>query len=181
MRRAPIEERRRICRQCRGEFFAKPSAVRKFCSRACRGAAERKRPLATPRPCEVCQTVFTPYKKNGGARYCSKSCIWVATKGAAFNANMARSSAAKRGDALRGGGKGKSYRKLNGRHEHRVVAEQKIGRALQPGEIVHHVDGDLRNNSPDNLEVMTQGEHMRRHGLGIPGAPLTWKPWEHRK
>lgn len=46
---------------------------------------------------------------------------------------------------------------------HRVVAELKLGRALLPGEIVHHIDGDKWNNDPDNLAVMTQAEHARIH------------------
>ncbi len=56
-----------------------------------------------------------------------------------------------------------SYKKWLGRHEHRVVAERMLGRPLVKGEIVHHKDGNKHNNSPDNLEVMTQSEHMREH------------------
>lgn len=37
--------------------------------------------------------------------------------------------------------------------EHRVVMEQKLGRPLQRGEVVHHIDGNRANNHPDNLEV----------------------------
>jgi len=58
-----------------------------------------------------------------------------------------------------------NYVKLNGRHMHRVMAEQKLGRPLAPGEIVHHKDGDKWNNDLDNLEVMTQSEHARLHNL----------------
>lgn len=132
------------------------------------------------RICVECgASFFTAYRKSV-ARFCSKSCIWKATKGPAFNAEIARATIGARRAALLGRGEGRTYRKLYGRHEHRVVAEKVLGRALMPKEIVHHKDGDYLNNDPSNLEVLTQGEHMRRHGLGIPGQTLWWKPWEYR-
>jgi len=79
------------------------------------------------------------------------------------NEEQSRRAQQNDGTALRDTGQGKTYRKLRQRHEHRVVAEQKIGRPLQAGEIVHHRDGQIRNNAPDNLEVMTQADHMRLH------------------
>ena len=47
--------------------------------------------------------------------------------------------------------------------EHRLVAEQSIGRLLKPNEVVHHKDGDGQNNKPENLEVLTRSEHVQRH------------------
>lgn len=91
----------------------------------------------------------------------------------------ARASAKKRGESQRGKGV-VGYVKQDGRHQHRIVAEQMLGRLLVKGEIVHHKDGNKHNNSPENLEVMKQGEHMRAHGMGIPGKKLEHKPWEAR-
>lgn len=47
-----------------------------------------------------------------------------------------------------------TYLKIYGRHVHRIVAEDMLGRALEPGEVVHHKDGDRHNNDPTNLEVL---------------------------
>lgn len=63
-----------------------------------------------------------------------------------------------------GSGKGKSYEKTYGRHTHRVVAEQMLGRPLKSGEVVHHIDGNHRNNNPNNLRVFkSQKEHAAFH------------------
>lgn len=45
---------------------------------------------------------------------------------------------------------------------HRIVAHETLGRALLPGEVVDHIDGNIANNSPENLRVFaSNGEHLR--------------------
>lgn len=64
----------------------------------------------------------------------------------------------------------RGYRKYHQRHEHRVVAAEMLGRELLPGEVVHHIDGDKSNNSPSNLQVMTQSEHAKIHAIAARAA-----------
>lgn len=52
-------------------------------------------------------------------------------------------------------------------YEHRLVAEQKLGRRLLPGEVAHHKDENKQNNDPDNLEVLTGWEHRVEHRTGV--------------
>lgn len=104
--------------------------------------------------------------KDAKRTYCSRPCWRKVHNSPERNAKVARESAEKVGNALRGRGNGKAYRKRGGRHEHRVVAEQKLGRPLLPGEVVHHIDGDKLNNAPANIEVFpSQAEHARHHML----------------
>lgn len=57
----------------------------------------------------------------------------------------------------------KTYNKYLGEQEHRRIARLKLCRELFPNEVVHHIDGDIHNNKPNNLLVMTRSEHSRLH------------------
>lgn len=46
---------------------------------------------------------------------------------------------------------------------HRVIAEQKYGRKLGSFDYVHHIDGNKKNNHPDNLIVLSPSEHAKLH------------------
>ena len=43
--------------------------------------------------------------------------------------------------------------------EHRLVISRKLGRCLHDWEVVHHIDGDKTNNSPDNLQLLMEIGH----------------------
>lgn len=44
-------------------------------------------------------------------------------------------------------------------YQHRIVAEDMLGRRLLKTEFVHHKDGNKANNAPDNLEVFPSHAH----------------------
>jgi hypothetical protein len=46
-----------------------------------------------------------------------------------------------------------------------LVAGQTIDRKLRPGEIVHHLDEDKTNNSPENLVVCSSASVHRQYHI----------------
>ena len=51
--------------------------------------------------------------------------------------------------------------------EHRLVMEQKLGRYLEPEEVVHHRNGIKADNDPQNLELYaSNAEHKREDMVG---------------
>jgi hypothetical protein len=48
--------------------------------------------------------------------------------------------------------------------EHIVISEAMIGRPLERGEEVHHIDFNRQNNAPSNLQICkSHAEHMQHH------------------
>ena len=132
--------------------------------------------------CDNCGKRYESYQCGKNYHFCSIECRRQAGKlvNSAINEDAKRKSTERivwynknvfnhgehrqrQADALRAKASGKNYITRNGRHEHRTVAESKLGRALRPDEVVHHIDGNIRNNNPENLQVMTQAEHIKEH------------------
>lgn len=48
--------------------------------------------------------------------------------------------------------------------EHVLIAQEVAGRALRPGEHVHHINCVKDDNRPENLVILDGGDHRRAHG-----------------
>lgn len=119
------------------------------------------RPLQKLVYCEECgKAMWVP--SNSGRHICED--CQTAHRIAAANSteNRARATLSRRKTAERNGSC-TLYWKTGTKYEHRVVVEQALGRELMPEEVVHHIDGNKRNNSLENLVVMTRAQHTRLH------------------
>ena len=144
-----------LCDYCGAELLRYPSLIkpRNFSNRRCLGHYASKTNNSTG------YAAFKDYSVNSAR---------MSEMNKELNpARMTAETREKLSNARFNTGSKTRYLKKHGRHLHRTVAEQKIGRPLKPGEVVHHIDGNTRNNSPDNLEVLpSQAEHARRHYKG---------------
>lgn len=158
------------CNHCGREFDRRPSAIKakNYCSKKCRYMATH-----VSLTCDTCGKAFEKPQCWGvfEHNFCCRECAKAFTGPRLTQYNIDHNPDAmddKRRRALRlahlGKGEGKTYTKTYGRHTHRIVAEQILGRPLKPGEVVHHIDGNKRNNNPENLMVFaSQALHAKWH------------------
>lgn len=160
------------CEKCKSEFIPN-TCNQKYCSSFCYKSAKRHRNHEKNKVnciCEYCGETFRSY--NDGVRYCSPACISRATadkRRKFLDIPSCINEASRKLDKKLG--YVRVYVPMHPEantwgyvYEHRVVAEQIIGRRLLSNEIVHHKNGKRWDNRTENLEVMDKYEHAKLHG-----------------
>lgn len=145
---------KKLCDYCGAEIELYPSKIKKhtFCSKACLAAFSSK--AKNP---DAYQTLkdYTGMSQN-----MSRINVVMNPKRMTMEVRLKirRTRIARRKGEL------KSYPKYLGRHLHRIAAEAKLGRSLNKGEVVHHIDGDKQNYAESNLMVFaSQAQHAAWH------------------
>jgi len=133
------------CEHCGKEIARYPSHIRphNYCSQACLGAAVKAKEL-------IRDSTKTSARMSEYNREHNPTAMDFARRCKLRNHHL-------------GSGEQKGYTKRFGKPEHVFFAEQVLGRELRPDEVVHHIDRNKRNNSLDNLVVMTRSEHSKLH------------------
>ena len=146
----------RACKIC-GKEFKQKKITCVYCSTKCSGIA--KHSLSREVICENCGTKFARKEydiKKSEHMFCSQKCSrdW----------HKQENSVRWQGERVLWSGRPR-VATLEGtrKYEHRVVAEQKIGRTLKENEVVHHINGDVLDNRRENLQVMLNLEHDLLH------------------
>lgn len=142
------------CKQCGKEFTLSASETRvkkgevKFCSTKCRDEARKTGKIIK---CKQCGKEFYSTRRD----FCSPEC---ARKYRSDNTD--HKIYMEKGYLVK---YERGYNKKGNVKLHRDIIEKKLGRRLDPSEVVHHKDGNKLNNDIDNLEVMSRGDHSRLH------------------
>ena len=126
---------------------------------------ERKNDNQTEIQCSYCgKTLFTTIYREFKNMFCNNNCKGNFLRGE-NNFNY------KHGNGyIRKDGRVKVYAPKHPNapsdglmYRYRLVAEEMLGRYLEPNETVHHKDLDPTNDDPSNLQVMTKSEHQKLH------------------
>lgn len=150
------------CPQCGQHFTA--YYTKKYCSRICMAKAMRGNKR------------FSGHTHSAFTRKLLSQQHRGMTYPRAFGEKISKSLEGKTGAECRAwkGGKiteagyRRVYVKPYGRYrlEHRMIAEQTLGRPLRSNEVVHHKNLDKLDNRPENLEILTKRAHALKHALG---------------
>jgi endogenous inhibitor of DNA gyrase (YacG/DUF329 family) len=164
---------KKICFICHNDYEVFPSRdkITKYCSIKCRRIAVsilREKKIRVY--CSQCHKLIIKIpSKKWHTNFCNNNCKAIF---------QSQKLCGNKSYGWRGGIKYDRDRKLiyapthpksdSGKYcyEYHLIMEKHLGRYLNDDEVVHHIDGDVTNNSIKNLQVLTRIAHARIHNKG---------------
>lgn len=117
--------------------------------------------MSVKRICDNCKKEFDTYKcydkRKRKNRFCSKRCESEFKNFHNSNEEWAGGTVSKT--------TGYKYVRVDGKQieEHRLVMTKHLGRELESGEVVHHINGNKLDNRIENLQLLSRAEHQKLH------------------
>jgi len=142
----------RDCASCGTKFLLRADAAKKanrgkYCSTACSNEG-RSRPLVAD--VADLQRLYVDEKKTTREIAEIYGSTWKHVSRALKSMGV----------RLRQGHEGRGIKRSR---VYRATAASTIGRSLRPGEVVHHINTDWKDNRPENLAVVSRTKHSQLH------------------
>jgi len=174
----------RYCPLCGTHFYVSPSRLTKtkgiiYCSRKCQTDDDEMREKPANRYCKLCGKPFYARKQDierGYGHYCSRRCSSVATVPRGPDHFRYRGQTKNGGYIMMVAPDNHPRATKHGYIPlHTLVMEQHLGRYLEIGEVIHHINGIKDDNRLENLQLMSVSEH---HSLHMKNMPRHERPYK---
>lgn len=169
------------CKNCGKEFYRPLAKVKKsknhYCSHECHSKDRSTKVVVT---CDACgkklKRVLSRVSSSKRFTFCNHKCMGDGLTGVNISGFFKKGNTRDKCINFKGGTQvtngyisvlSADHPFANKRgyvYQHRLVMEEMIGRYLKPEEVVHHIDENKQNNSPENLMLFpTDTDHRRYH------------------